>query len=177
MRKGAWCIVVKLGLTYLLGLAASALSAVPSKVLQIPWPAQWEIRQPTRQDFALQLHAREYSGGSTLQLLDLTAVNIRSASKDVDLLSLRELALQLRDYAARSAAEEKIELTPFDVALGYYFIATDRNYRGADGEYRQMVEGVMLKSGYLINFTLLTNDANSAESRNMMSALSELQIE
>ncbi|MFL6619559.1 MAG: hypothetical protein ACJ8MH_13215, partial [Povalibacter sp.] len=61
---------------------------------------------------------------------------------------------------------------------GYYFVATDRHSSNAlIGNLRQLVEGVMLQSGYLINFTLRTNDADSPETKEMISALAEMRIE
>jgi hypothetical protein len=155
-----------------------SVDALAEERLHIAWPAHWELRDPVRHGAVLRLQAREQDQGATLQLLDLTAVNTTSASKPVDPSSIRELAAQLRDAALKSAVESKIEIVPFKSAQGYYFVATDRSNRPAsDDDYRQMVEGVMLQSGYLINFTLLTNDAASAETRKMIAALAELRID
>ena len=40
-----------------------------------------------------------------------------------------------------------------------------------------MIEGVMLKAGYLINFTLLTNDAGSDAAKVMVTAVTNARIE
>jgi hypothetical protein len=146
--------------------------------LHIAWPEYWEIRPPVTQGSALRLQARQLKEGATLQLLDITAVNTREASRPVDVGSIRILAERLRDATLPTAVESSIELTPFGSASGFYFVATDRNYRaGAVDDYRQLIEGVMLRSEYLINFTLLTNDASAAESREILQLLDELTID
>jgi hypothetical protein len=159
------------------GAAAVAQPAqLVIEALHIAWPEHWELREPVRQGAVLRLQAREQNQGATLQLLDLTAVNTASASTVVDQDSIHELAAKLRDAALKSAVESKIELVPFTPVQGYYFVATDHRPASPDND-RQMVEGVMLHSGYLINFTSLTNDATSAETRKMIAALAELRID
>lgn len=78
----------------------------------------------------------------------------------------------------RTATESGIDVVPLGTSEGYYFVATDRDHQPTSGNnYRQLVEGVFLRSGYLINFTLLTNDAGSMDTREMISTLKELRID
>ncbi len=111
-------------------------------------------------------------------MLNITAVNAVSAEKPIDSSSLTDLISRLRDLSLQSSVETTIELVPMAGAQGYYFVATDRNYRaGQEGQYRQMIEGVMLKAGYLINFTLLTNDAGSDAAKVIVAAVTNAKIE
>lgn len=105
-------------------------------------------------------------------------IDTRMATKPVDAQSIRGLAGKLRDATLRTAADSAISLISLGASQGYYFVATDRDHRNASGDdgYRQRVEGVMLRSGYLINFTLLTNDADSGDTKEMISALAQLRI-
>lgn len=161
----------------LLGCCLSQWAMAESR-LHIAWPEHWEIRAPVTQGSALRLQARQQKEGATLQLLDITAVNTREASRPVNVGSIRILAERLRDATLPTAVESSIELTPFESASGFYFVATDRNHRvGAVDDYRQLIEGVMLRAGYLINFTLLTNDASAPESREILHVLDELTID
>ena len=164
-------------LCFLGGLTAASRDS-DAELLHIQLPEHWELREPERQGSVLRLQAREQVQGATLQLLELTAVNTASAPKAIDPNSIRGLAAQLRDAALRSAVETKIDLVPLGTLQGYYFVVTDRRQqRASSADYRQMVEGVGLYSGYLINFTLLTDDAGSVDTRQMISALAQLRIE
>jgi len=146
--------------------------------LHVAWPEYWETRAPVAQGPALLLQARLQKEGTTLQLLDITAVNTRAASRPVDVTSIRILAERLRDATLPTAVEDTIELMPLNSASGFYFVATDRSFRrGAVDGYRQLVEGVMLRSGYLINFTLLTSDSTAREAKEIMRVLDELTID
>ena len=75
----------------------------------------------------------------------------------------------LRDVTLKTAKEKEIPLQKFTVAQGYYYTATDKNPK--PGEFTQLVEGVLVNQGYLINFTLLTNDAASPTAKAMIAAL------
>lgn len=154
-----------------------ASEALADEVLRITWPDGWEVRRPVEQGSVGTLQARDQLDGVARQTLQVTVVNIRSASKPIESSALRDLISRLRDAALRTSVETRIELMQLPDAQGYYFVASDRNYRGRDGEYRQMLEGVMLKWDCLINFTLLTNDAASAETRTMVRALAESKVE
>jgi hypothetical protein len=174
------CAVIWASVVILLGAGVSARSAnavAPS--LHIAWPQHWELRTPERQAAALRLQAREQNLGVTRQILEVIAIDIRHATKAVDLTSVRDLVTQLRNATTlKSSVEKKIEVLPFQTPYGYYFTATDGSQQGASQSgYRQLVEGVLLKSGYLINFTLRTNNADNPETKKMISALAEMRIE
>lgn len=161
-----------------LAVAAIASGASPGEVLRISWPEHWEMRQPVDQGSVVRLQAREQREGTTRQMLNLTAVSTTSAEKRIDAASLKDLISRLRDLSLQSSVETSIELVPMAGTQGYYFVATDRNYRaGQEGQYRQMIEGVMLKAGYLINFTLLTNDAGSDAAKVIVTAVTNARIE
>src|SRR4051794_22116623 len=113
MHTRLWMIVATL-----FPLVFSDVSA--EEVLHVAWPFHWEIRPPVREGGVLQLQARERNEGVTSQLVNLTAVDTRAASKSIDIGSIRELALRLRNAVLKSAVEEEIELVPFKAAQGYY---------------------------------------------------------
>ena len=161
-----------------LAVAAISSGASAGEVLRISWPDHWEVRPPVDQGSVVRLQAREQREGTTRQMLNLTAVSTTSAEERIDAASLKDLISRLRDLSLQSSVETSIELVPMVGTQGYYFVATDRNYRaGQEGQYRQMIEGVMLKAGYLINFTLLTNDAGSDAAKVMVTAVTNARIE
>ena len=161
-----------------LAVAAISSGASAGEVLRISWPEHWEVRPPVDQGSVVRLQAREQREGTTRQMLNLTAVSTTSAEERIDAASLKDLISRLRDLSLQSSVETSIELVPMAGTQGYYFVATDRNYRaGQEGQYRQMIEGVMLKAGYLINFTLLTNDAGSDAAKLMVAAVTNARIE
>jgi hypothetical protein len=145
--------------------------------LRIAWPDGWEIRPPTTQGSTLQLQARHRAGDQTSLLLHVIAVNVEAAARPIDAAAVKGLASQLRDAALRKSTEASIELVAFGKSQGYYFAATHRGGRHSDDEFRQAVEGVLLRSGYLINFTLHTDDVASADTKALLSALAELRID
>ncbi len=164
-----------------LAVAAISSGASAGEVLRISWPDHWEVRPPVDQGSVVRLQAREQREGTTRQMLNLTAVSTTSAEERIDAASLKDLISRLRDLSLQSSVETSIEPVPMAGTQGYYFVATDRNYRaGQEGQYRQyrqMIEGVMLKAGYLINFTLLTNDAGSDAAKLMVAAVTNARIE
>ena len=161
-----------------LAVAAISSGASAGEVLRISWPEHWEVRRPVDQGSVVRLQARGQREGTTRQMLNLTAVSTTSAEKRIDAASLTDLISRLRDLSLQSSVETSIEPVPMAGTQGYYFVATDRNYRaGQEGQYRQMIEGVMLKAGYLINFTLLTNDAGSDAAKVMVTAVTNARIE
>ncbi len=156
-----------------------ALASQPPPRLHIDFPPQWEYREPVRRDSVLYLHARQQLEGTAAQRLNVSVIDTRAATKPVDSRSILGLVEKLRDVALQTSVESSIDVVPMDASQGYYFVATDRDYQPASGDddYRQLVEGVLLRSGYLINFTLLTNDADSVDTIEMISALAELRID
>lgn len=152
------------------GLASGA-------TLSLQWPEHWETREPVQRGAALFLEGREVREGRAAQNLKITAVNVSTAAKPVTPASIKELAEKLRDAAAGTAVEKPVALQPLKQQQGYYFVVTDKNYSAKPDDYRQMVEGVLLSAGYLINFTLLTNDASSSGTVKLLAALEDLRIE
>jgi hypothetical protein len=149
-----------------------------TRTLQIAWPPGWELRSPVRRDAALRLEARMTSHGSTEQLLEIIAVDIRSAATPPDMDSIYGLAGGLRDAALKSASEAKTDILRLASGHGYYFVSTDRDHEHLRGnDFRQTIEGVMLVSGYLIDFNLRTDDVGSVNTEKMMAALSALAVE
>jgi hypothetical protein len=146
--------------------------------LTIPWPAHWEYRESQRQGPAVHLQAREQINGETLQGLEITAIDVRAAQKPITRESVQDLASRLRDAASATAIEKKIPLRQFPNDRGYYFIASDRRFVAAKiNSFKQMIEGVMLDDRYLINFTLLTNDAENEDARLIVNAIGASKIE
>jgi hypothetical protein len=146
--------------------------------LTIRWPDHWEYREPKQQGPAVYLQAREQVNGETLQRLEITAIDVRAAQKPITRESIKDLASRLRDAASATAIEKKIPLRQFASGRGYYFIATDRNFVGAKvNSFKQMIEGVMFGDGYLVSFTMLTNDAQSEDARLIVSAIGNFTIE
>lgn len=162
----------------LLGCLLSTLSVAEEWRLHIAWPESWEMRAPETRGSALRLQARQRKQEKTTQLLDLTAVNVSAGSGSVDTASVRILVERLRDATLPTAVERNIELIPLESSRGFYFVATDQRYRsGARNAYRQLVEGVMLQSGYLISFTLLTNDARGLDATEILRVLDGLTVD
>ena len=160
------------------GLLDLALAAAVEHRLHIDFPPRWEYREPVQRDSVLYVHARLQREGATVQLLNVSVIDTRAATRSVDTQSILGLAEKLRDLALRTAVESDISVVPLASSQGYYFVATDRNHQSASrDDYRQLVEGIMLRSGYLINFTLLTNDAGSTDAAEMISALTRLRID
>jgi hypothetical protein len=120
------------------------------------------------------LQARQQREGRTVQRLSISIVDTRLAQKAVTSDSVKDLSTQLRDAALRTSREEQIPLRSLTNRHGYYFIATDTD---RSAPFTQYAEGAILHAGYLINFTLHTNDASSTETQEMLSALDQLRIE
>lgn len=146
--------------------------------MRIAWPQHWDLQLPERQGPALHLRARERLDGMIVQTLDITLIDTRAAQKPITQDSIEQLARSLRDASLSTSIEKNIPLQEFSSHRGYYFVASDAHFVAAKaGAYRQMLEGVMLVRGYLVNFTLLSNDAFSVNTQAMVDALGELKIE
>ena len=141
--------------------------------LFIDWPSGWEYREPTRDDGVLLLQARQRTTAS--QSLTISIIDTSRASKEVGPDEAHDLVRRLRDSVQQTAVEPTIEIRKFGND-GYSFVATDRNHWRGQGGFRQLVEGVSLRSGYLINFTLLTNEAMSVATQQILTALERAQI-
>lgn len=160
-------------------VAPHASVAEPNRVhLQIRWPPNWEYRAPVRNGPVVHLQARENANGRSRQRLTITVIDTEAAQKPITKESIRDLAARLRDATLATAREKQIALAPFANADGFYFVATDRRYDpGRSDDYAQLAEGVLLRSGYLITFTLLSHDASSLATRQMITALEMLVIQ
>jgi hypothetical protein len=170
-----------MSISYLLrhgALVGLLLPAVAwSQDLTIVWPEHWEYRSPRRQGPAIHLQAREQNDGVTLETLDVTIIDARSAQKPITSESIKALASKLRDASLSTSIEKSIPLREFPNHRGYYFVASDAHLIGAAvGSFKQMIEGVMYESECLVNFTLLTNDASSVDAQGIVNALSELKL-
>ncbi|HEY5808979.1 MAG TPA: hypothetical protein VIT67_13470 [Povalibacter sp.] len=158
-------------------LVGISIAESSNQLLEIPWPASWEYRPPNERGSVVYLEARQRQGDSTLQEVRISALSISTATQPVDAKSIHGLAERLRDAVLPTVTEESIDVLSLS-AVGYYFIATDRRHvSGHVGDYRQLVEGVMLRSEYLIHFTLLTNDATDASAKEILRALDQSTIE
>ncbi len=176
MKHGSFRSFVSFALFF---FACSALASEPaSPLLRIDWPEHWEIREPQRQGPAVHVQARERIDGATMQILDVTIIDTHAAQKPITRDSIKELASELRDAALSTAIEKTIPLRDFANGRGYYFVASDARFVAARANsFRQIIEGVMLDEGYLLNFTLLTNDAEDAATRAMLDALASVSVE
>jgi hypothetical protein len=146
--------------------------------LRLNWPADWEYRGPVRYGAVVILEARRQIQGETRQKLAMTIIDAEAASKPITRDAMKDLIGRLRDAVLATAREREIALEPLTGERGYYFTATDNAYDASKpGDYRQVVEGILLASGRLIHFTLLTNDARDRATRDMIAALDNLALD
>lgn len=169
--------------------AAPADSATEHR-LHIAWPAGWTVADPVYRDRVVYLHAERASAVGAARSLQVTALSTVGGNKVIGMSDLHGLAEQLRDAALRTAVEKQAALqTLGSQTLGpktmdpqtlnsvscYYFVVTDA--APGPGAARQLIEAVCLQSGYLINATLLTDDAGSVDTVAMLRALGDLRVE
>lgn len=164
---------LSLQLLLILQVFSMAATAAPLK-LYVPYPAGWQLREPLLRDNMLAYEARQRVGDKVVQHLQIAAISPPVGKPAPSSESLKQLAGNLRDFSLKTAKEKEIPLQKFATAQGYFYSTTDKNPK--PGEFTQMVEGVMLNQGYLINFTLLTNDAAGADAQAMVSVLDKLSI-
>lgn len=138
------------------------------------WPDGWEIQPPQERGAAMYLTARERRGVETLQTLELTAVGLARAASSMTADSIQELATSLMNVTAPNASEPLLSLQKFSTIDGYYFVATDK--APGPGDFKQLVAGVIHSQGYLLNFTLLTNDAYGPNAAAIIDALGRVEI-
>lgn len=173
----------KIAVTRIVSAAAiavclSALGASAENHLNIQWPEHWEYAPAQTRGSAMHLRARQQESGKIQQTLSVTVVDISASKRPIDAESIEGLTQKLRDAALTTAKEKEIAIQSLSSGSGFYFVATDKRIidRSRD-EFLQMIEGVMLNSGYLVTFTLLTDDAHSAPAKAMLAALDHLIIE
>jgi hypothetical protein len=170
LRRGTVCLLT-------IGWVAAFLvtsARADSPRLNLMWPDAWEIRPPQTRSQVVYLSARERRGTEITQTLQLTTLSVARASQPVTLASVRELANRLMHATAATSVEPEPALRQFPHRDGYYFIAEDKAPKA--GDFRQLVVGVILANGYLVNFTLLTHDAGSKGTLAMLEALDRVDI-
>lgn len=142
--------------------------------LFVEWPADWEFRQ-TAQDGqqALYVRGRQRAGDRVLQELAMTGIDTDAAHEPVTNASIKDLIQRLRRRFPITA--DVSEIQPFANARGYYFVVTDRRSENSR-PYEHLIEGVMLDSGYLMEFVLQSNDALAPDTLKMLNALEEFTI-
>lgn len=159
----------------LIGFCGFAI-AYPTEIrLRIQWPEHWEYRPAVERNSVRYLEARQRRKGATMQRLSIAVIDTRASSTPIALPAIRALVEKLRDGASKGAAES-IDVVPLKISQGYYFVGS-AGHTMERGGYHQLVEGVLLRSGYLINFSLLTDDAQSDAARQVLSALDHLVID
>ncbi len=142
--------------------------------LHVDWPPGWEFRESARGDNLLVLHGRlRDDDGNTQYLLHLTTMKLDAQQQEKS-ADIRSLAQALLDRIRHTAIEPDPVIRPLGKRNGYYFTLTDKAPK--PGEFRQLLEAVLLEQGYLINVTLLGNDLQSKQGQAMLSALSSLSI-
>lgn len=161
-------------------LAVILCAYVPASVfageprLFIDWPPDWELRQSAqREQQALYVQGRHRNGARVLQELTMTLIDITGARKPVTNGSIKDLAQRFRGRFPKSAGIG--ELQSFSNECGYYFIVTDSGQEKSP-KYAHLIEGVMLDSGYLMEFVLETNDARAPDTVKMLNALADFEI-
>lgn len=157
-----------------ISLACSWVVFAEPLALHIPWPQNWQVAPPHTDKSVMYQSARQQLLGKTVQSLQITAINLQHGPKPATPESVKQLATSLGDEIGKTSVEKTIPLHEFKAAKGYYFSATDSKPKPR--EFTQMVEGVILNQGYLINFTLLTNDSNGADAQEIVAALDKLSI-
>lgn len=166
--KNILCVFLLLGVSVF-----SHAQALPKK-LAVPWPAGWQLQASQVKGNVLYEEAAQLGQGKEIQHVQITAMTL-VRSEPLNDKSLRDFAESLRDTVLKMASEKSIELKPFPHLRGYYFSATDKTIK--PNEYRQLIEGVMVINNCLVNFTLLTNDADGADAKTMVAALGRLEIQ
>ena len=157
-------------------MTSAAAASAAAQGIYVIWPQGWQMQPLSRQGSALSVHARQMSASGVSQWLQITAVPVDASPHPVTPATLRQTVEKLRDSVAPTAAEGHIELQPFHRLQGFYFTMTDKHPTGQPNDYPQMIEGVFLSSGYLVNLTLLTRNASSAEATAMVNAFETIVI-
>jgi len=170
-------MIKKIALTLALFISSMAFATsepASGPGLYIPWPAGWEVGPYRIEKSVMYQSSRLQRKDETVQTLQVTAINVQHGPRPIAPADLQQLADQLRNQVQTGAVEKSITVNPFKTTQGYYFAATDKHPKS--GEFTQMVEGVILNQGYLINFTLLTNDAAGKDATQIIDALDKLSI-
>lgn len=142
--------------------------------MHIGWPSDWEFQHVTREGLPyIELTGRQRDNGRVLQKLSIRIIDARTASEAIADSDIRDLARKLLDRFGSGI--DTSDLRPFANARGYYFIVTDRRSEKSP-QYRHLIEGVMLDSGYLVEFVLQSNDAHAPDTLAMLSALGKFAI-
>ncbi len=148
-------------------------SAAPQSTLLIPWPHHWEYRYPFVQDGTIYFEARQQVNDVTSQRLRIRLLDISQAKKTIDSQLVRDLVIRLRSASLAAAGGKETGVTAFDASVGYYFVTSSQQSESPG----QTVEGVLLSSGHLVYFTLVTHDAESIDTKDILAALGKLRIQ
>lgn len=168
--------IVLSGIEILL-LIGTAIASDATPRLHLEWPESWEYRPAVERGSVVYLQARQRRDDHTVQHLRISIINTRLAQKAITPASVKDLVMQLRDATEHTPGEEQAPLRKLPNRDGYYFIAANTGGVMSSDSFKQYAEGAILHSGYLINFTLRTNDAGSAETGEMLNALDRVRIE
>ncbi len=158
-------------------VTAASAASTPQPRLQIKWPPGWEYQPEVRDGSTVQLYARRQVSGQPAQRLHLIVIDTRRAQAPITSTSIKELAERLRDAGAARAHEGELLLRPFSGDRGQYFVLA-RSKRGAHElkDLQDSVDGVLLESGYLINFSLQATEASDSAVADMIEALDGLTV-
>jgi hypothetical protein len=143
-------------------------SANVNRHLELPWPPTWEYQPATLKNNVWYLQARERTGERIDQVLRMTIVDASNKEDQLNSASVRELVGKL-------AQASSSDVHAFSNGAGYYFLMRDLMHGDAQ-EFAQQVEGVLVRDGHLIYFTLQTNDAGTPSSASMLAALENARV-
>ena len=159
-------------LSFIVALTAPCFASEPH--LFVDWPADWEFRQTAQDEQqALHVQGRQRARDRVLQELAMTVIDTDAAREPVTNASIKDLIQRLRRRLPITAGVSEVQ--PFAKARGYYFVVTDRRIEKSP-PYKHRIEGVMLDSGYLMEFALQSNDAHAPDTLTMLSALEKFTI-
>jgi hypothetical protein len=173
---GALVVLLLIAFAVVAPTCAQAQATAAAQGIYVDWPDGWEMQPLSRQGKALHLLARQRINGEVKQQLQIAAVAANASPHPVTPETLRATIEKLRDAVAPTAAETNIPLQPFHRLQGFYFSTTDKRPSGQPGDFPQMIEGVFLSSGYLVNVTLLTHDASDANASAILKAFETIVV-
>ena len=125
--------------------------------LYMDWPTGWEYQSPVARGAITYFQARQSKEGSTVQQLKIRLIPLSSTAQPVDAQSLHDLVVRLR--AATSRVPASVQDVQRLSTAGYYF-SLGKYESGVDVRH---VEGVLMRDGYFLQFTLSTKGADPSE--------------
>lgn len=90
----------------------------------------------------------------------------------------RGVVLRTRDKLLPSASESELLLSPIQGAQGngFFFAATDRNYKPGPGQYRVVTSGALAAGDLLLVFTVLSDGKNDPAVQEALAAVSRASL-